>query len=441
MTSSSHRRSAAGQRWAALLRPIALLFALCNTSQAEPYRPASDDVVLATVPRAVQQLKSARGAIAARPSDQDAALRLARTWLDLARRDGDPRFFSYAQATLGPWMERPEVRAEVRVMMATALQGLHQFADAQALLDRALIAEPQHAQAWLTKAALLQVQGDFAGARSACIPLMRLVDATVALGCIAAAQSMSGHLEPSFRSLSRMVEASPPRDPATHSWLLGVLGEMAVRMDETRMAERSFRAAIEMDSANSYAKGELADLLLREARYEEVMSLLEDYAEQDALLLRLALAEHRLGKTCTDDKARASSSPRTPSFPRASSFPRRRESILSEQMDSRLRGNDDVGGNDSPCWVAAYDARYRAAQRDNDTLHLREIARYLLEVRGDRAAALDTALLNWETQREPADIRIYWQASASDTAARSLLTDWIARNGYEDALLHALPEK
>ncbi|MBB6095322.1 tetratricopeptide (TPR) repeat protein [Povalibacter uvarum] len=426
MTSLPHRRnSAAGQRWTAPWRSVALLLALCGFSQAEPYRPASDDVVLATVPRAVQQLKSEREAIAAQPTDQDAALRLARTWLDLARRDGDPRFFSYAQATLAPWMERPEARAETRVMMATALQGLHRFSEAQALLDRTLLAEPQNAQAWLTKAALLQVQGDFTGARSTCTPLLRLVDATVALGCIAAAQSMSGHLHPSFRSLSRMVDASPPDDPATHSWLLSVLGEMAVRMNEARTAERYFRAALAADSVNSYAKGELADLLLREARYDEVMTLLEQDAGQDALLLRLAIAEHRLGKTCSTA---------------ASSFPRKRESILSKRMDSRVRGNDEtVPGDDNPCWVVAYDARYRAAQRDNDTLHLREIARYLLEVRGDTTAALDTARLNWKTQREPADIRIYWRASAADTDARTALKDWLVRNHYEDALLGLPP--
>jgi tetratricopeptide (TPR) repeat protein len=417
MTSLPHRRnSAAGQRWTAPWRSIALLLALCGSSQAEPYRPASDDIVLATVPRAVQQLKSEREAIAAQPADQDAALRLARTWLGLARRDGDPRFFSYAQATLAPWMERPEARAETRVMMATALQGLHRFPEAQVLLDRTLLAEPQNAQAWLTKAALLQVQGDFSGARSACTPLLRLVDATVALGCIAAAQSMNGHLDPSFRSLSRMVEASPPDDPATHSWLLGVLGEMAVRMNEAQTAERYFRAALEADSANNYAKGEMADLLLREARYDEVMTLLEQDAGQDALLLRLAIAEQRMGKACADP---------LPSFPRTSSFPGKRESMPS----------------DNPCWAATYHARYRAAQRDNDTLHLREIARYLLDVRGDTTAALDTALLNWKTQREPADIRIYWQASAADAAARTALEDWLARNRYEDALLGLPPEK
>lgn len=376
-----------------MLRPIALLLALCGTSQAEPFRPASDDVVLATVPRAIQQMKSQRAAIATQPSDQDAALRLARTWLDLARRDGDPRFFSYAQAALAPWMKRPDIRADTLVMMATALQGLHRFPDAHALLDRALLAEPQNAQAWLTKAALFQVQGDFTDARSACTPLVRLVDATIALGCIAATQSMSGHLELSFRSLARMVDASPPADPATHGWLLGILGEMAARMNDAPAAERYFRAAIATDSANGYAKGELADLLLRQARYAEVVSLLEQDAGQDALLLRLAIAGQRL---------------RTPAGHR---------------------------------WVNAYDARYRAARRDHDTLHLREIARYLLEVRGDTAAALDIALLNWKTQREPADIRIYWQASASDRSARRLLTDWIARHGYEDALLESSPEK
>lgn len=394
MTSLPLRRNgAASRRWVAILRPIALMLALCHASHAEPYRPASDDVVLATVPRAIQQLKSAREAVAARSTDQDAALRLARHWLEAARREGDPRFFSYAQATLEPWMEDAAVRADTRVLMATALQGLHRFSEAHALLDRALRTEPQNAQAWLTKAALLQVQGEFSGARSACAPLLRLADASVALGCIAAAQSMSGHLDASFGSLSRMVDTSPHHDPATRSWLLGMLGEMAVRMNDPRTAERYFRTSIDTDTANSYARGELADLLLREARYDEVIHLLEQDAGQDAFLLRLAIAGQRMHSPAADR------------------------------------------------WVAAYDARYRAAQRDNDTLHLREIARYLLEVRGDTSAALDAARRNWKTQREPADIRIYWQASSADASARSSLKDWIARTSYQDALLEAPTEE
>ena len=65
---------------------------------------------------------------------------------------------------------------------------------------------------------------------------------------------------------------------------------------------------------------------------------------------------------------------------------------------------------------------------------------YLLEVRGDAAAALRCAERNWAVQREPPDLRIYARAAgrAHDAASLALIRRWLRETRYEDHTLCAL---
>jgi len=370
---------------------IALL-CLCSGAIAAPYVPKRDDVVLARLPAGARQpqVQALRQQLADQPANLDAALRLSRAWIDAGRREGDPRFFSYAQATLSPWVQQPEAPAEALVLMATSLQSLHRFDEAQTLLTRALQADPGNAQAWLTKATLLQVRGNFAQAVAACANLIEIADPHVALACVASARSMSGALGESYRALSKLTAPDPNADdPQVRSWLLGQLGEMAVRLGDTDAAQEHFLAALAADPQDNYVKGELSDLYLRQARYDEVLSLLKDSEGNDALLLRLAIADHDSGTA---------------------------------------RGK----------WARMYQERLDAALRAGDMTHSREHARFLLEVRGDTAAALQMAERNWQVQREPADIRIYWNAAReSGKSAREAIDHWVEENRYQDVTLQS----
>lgn len=390
MTSSLHPvRSDATRVWRRACFSGLAVALVTTTAISAPYVPASDETVLAQVPvtSQSQRLRTLRRALEGNPTHLDAALELSRTWLEAGRREGDPRYFSYVQATLAPWTARRDAPAETLILMATSLQSLHRFAEAQSLLERALQLDPRNAQAWLTKATLSQVRGDFDAAGSACKQLIGITDHTIALACIATAQSVQGKLESSYRALQRVVQNNARIDGSIRSWLIGQLGEMAVRLGDSDAAERHFAAALRANPDDAYIKGELADLYLRQSRPDAVVALLKGTEAQDALLLRLAIAEKHLGGTR---------------------------------------------------WAFLYEARYRDALRDGDSIHLREHARYLLEVRGDAMASLQAAERNWQVQREPADIRIYWRAA---TAARSssldVITRWIAENGYQDVTLRA----
>ncbi len=50
--------------------------------------------------------------------------------------------------------------------------------------------------------------------------------------------------------------------------------------------------------------------------------------------------------------------------------------------------------------------QYAAHQRRGDFVPSRDYARFLLDIEGKASAALDAALFNWQSQREPADALI-----------------------------------
>ena len=110
--------------------------------------------------------------------------------------------------------------------------------------------------------------------------------------------------------------------------------------------------------------------------------LLENETRNDALLLRLALAEQ----------------------------------ALPGSQAAYMRHRSDLS------------ARFAAARARGDTLHRREEARFRLAIENDANAALALARANWAVQREPADLRVLADAAraAGDRAAREMVAEWIA---------------
>lgn len=368
-----------------LLLPLFATHAL-----SEPYVPDSDALVLERVPAALatRQLEPLRRQLSAEPRDLQSALELAQGYLEIGRETSDPRFVSYAQATLTPWLEQENPPAPVLVMAATALQSSHRFDESLALLDRALAGDPQNAQAWLTKATVLQVQGNLSAARAACRQLLQTASQLIALTCVTSVDGLNGQLESSYRALQRVFARDSGAEEDIRSWVLGHLGEMAVRLGNFDTAEEHFKAALRATPGDVYLKGAYADLLLLQNRDREVVELLDGSESQDVLLLRLAIAGQRIG---TDEGAR---------------------------------------------WERLFDARLRAARPDDDT-HLREHARFMLEVSGDAARALELAQKNWQVQREPADLHVYMNSAhrAKKPQAAEALHEWVRQTGYEDRTL------
>ena len=383
-------RASRGQ-WPAML--CLILWSVQAT--ALPYIPARDSDVLerVTARSALDRLEPLRRTVAANPGDLPAAIALATGFLQLGRAAGDPRYIAYAQATLMPWLRRGNAPERVLVLQATALQNQHQFAAAMQLLDRAMQLEPRDPQVWLTRAAIYSLHDDVPNTRSACARLTRTADALVALTCLAGIDSRNGRLNSSFAALQRVFVDDARLPAELRVWILTQLGDMAERLGDDIGAERYLQAALKAAPDDGFSLAAYADLLIRKGRSSEVIGLLAGREAQDNLLLRLSIAGQAL-----------------------------------ESDDGRR-------------WADMYAARVQAAQRDGDTVHLREQACFALDVQHDAARALQIAAQNWQQQREPADVRIYVRAargarpSEGGELSEAPLRQWLRSTRYEDATL------
>jgi hypothetical protein len=357
------------------------------TVGAVPYVPGDDKQVVERLPytaadAATRELRALRDQLQLQPNKLELAVRVARRYIEIGRSTADPRYAGYAQAALGPWWNLDEPPVEVLVLRATLRQRLHEFDAALADLDRALKTHPRAAQARLTKATVLQVQGFYDRAKTECLALQKLAPELVAAACLTSITSVNGQLLGSYNQLRAVLNRHPEADADTQSWVSTMLGEIAARAGMAEAAEQHFRAALAVDGADSYLLAAYADFLLDAKRAAEVVTLLKDKTRADGLLLRYALALKALNAE-----------------------------LLSEQ-------------------VAQLRARFEASRLRGDRVHLREEACFTLHLLGDAATALKLAQDNWRVQKEPADARFFLpRRGGKDQAAIATLRDWLAQTG------------
>ena len=173
-----------------------------------------------------------------------------------------------------------------------------------------------------------------------------------------------------------------------------ILGEIAIRRDDPA-AEQHLREALALDSRDVYALTVYADYLLDHGRADEVLRLLRGFERIDALYLRLTLA------------AQATGDARFPAY------------------------RDDIA------------ARFEAARRQGDTLHLRDASRFALEVEHDGTRALDFARQNWAVHKTPYDARALLAAAIAchDPAAARPVADWVAATRLEDRTIERMIQR
>ena len=376
-----------------------LLAAAPVAGSAEPYLPDRDDAVLEQLPAAreprVRALAAARARLAEEPARLNRALPLASAYIALGQSEGDPRYEGYAQAALAPWWDLAEPPVPVLILRAVLEQRRHDFDAALADLEHVLARQPGHPQALLTKATILGVQGKPAQALESCAELAGGVEALVEAACAASAHSLSGRARDGYRLLKDARKRSPGAEPILQVWAQTILGELAEQLGYVAAAEKHFRDALSFARRDPYLLGAYADFLLDQDRPGEVLELLEDEARIDPLLLRLALAEQRLGARTFDEH------------------------------------------------LALLQDRFDAARRRGDSVHLREEARFTLHLLDRPGEALELARRNWATQREPADARVLLEAAlaASQPAAVQPVLDWLDRTGLEHVGIEALVDR
>ncbi|MEO7433377.1 MAG: tetratricopeptide repeat protein [Dokdonella sp.] len=382
----------------ALLAAIVCSWAIVTTGHAAPYRPASDDLVLEHLPPALLAIRQLRGAAApsAGPQNLDAVLASAQHYVELGQTYADPRAYGYAQAALGEWWTRDDgATSALLVMRARILQFNHRWAPALGQLKVSLAADPFQPDAWLLVASIEQVQGNIPAAQAACLKLLPMADPLVGATCVAITGSLSGRAESAEQLLAGALTRPTAGGKAVTVWAWTTLAEIRARRGEDDGALAAFHSALALEPDDVYARSALADLLLDQGRNAEARAALGDPQQADALLLRAAIAAQRDGDADAD----------------------------------QLRGN--------------LDERFTEAHERGDETHLREQARFALDVKHDDAHALELAVRNFGVQREPADARILLEsalaAKQSDAAKPAL--DWMRTTGIEGVRLSALAKR
>lgn len=347
---------------------------------AAPYRPADDAQVLQTVPPGgAGRVTNTRSADAATAAAQ------AQAYIERARAKGDPRLLGYAQGVLQPWWNAPSPPTPILLLRATLQQSSHRFEAALSDLDQLLRLQPDHVQAWLTRATVLRVQGRYAEAAQSCRKLLKSGDYFITTLCISVIDGLSGRLEQAVTQLQALQPASRTQPDAIRAWYATEYAEALDRLGQSVAADTAYRGALQDFPGHLTLKASYADFLLDQGHPEAALKLVSDDRRIDALKLRALLAQQALGRP-------------------------------------------------DPTMRAALADTYAASHRRNEDLHLREEAWFALRIERDAARALELARQNWSSQREPADTRLLLEAAlaAGRPEAAQPVHEWMRSTGYED---------
>ncbi len=375
----------------------AVILAGLFSAGAAPYVPADGAQVLERLPAAgnqnLRELRRLHADLARNPGDLALAIRVATQDIEAARAESDPRYNGYAEAALGPWIALPSPPNPVLLLRATLRQATHDFRGALEDLNRVISADPRNVQARLTRAIILQVQGEYPDALKNCFSLALFANNLVTTTCVASVNGLNGRAQASREALQDAFDRfGADESPQLRLWALTILAEIDARVGDGVAAEQHFRQALALGPRDGYLLGAYADFLLDARRPQEVLALLQNESRIDALLLRLALAEQMLGT-------------RTLS---------RHIFELSERFQmNRLRG---------------------------DTSHQREEARFTLHLLQRVPEALRLAEANWSVQHEPWDARTLLEAALAggDSIAARPVLEWLRTSQLEDNQIRRL---
>ena len=358
---------------------------------AAVFVPASAAEIVERLPAAAtaskQDLRQRSRAAPGNGGSVAGAVAMARRHLERARRDGDPREAALARSALGDWWDLPAAPVPVLLVRAAIRQHGHDFDGALADLERALSVDPRNVQAWLSRAAAQQTTGRLRAAADSCRRVVALSDHDAGHVCLADLASMQGDRGALDRIARRLADRQA--GAAAAAWILTVQAEMAERLGRNAEAEAWFRAAVGT-AGDSYARVAYADLLLATDRAGQVDALLAPAPATDAVLLRRAIGLLRTGD------------------PRAAAV-----------VDELRR-------------------RFAPPAGEAVAMHLREMARFFLEIEGDAATALELATRNWSLQKEPADALLLAAAAraAGRPGAAAPVRAFVRDPGLFDVRLH-----
>jgi Tfp pilus assembly protein PilF len=346
------------------------------------------------------QLRRQRAELTEDPDNLRDSLALARGYVDTARSEGDPRYLGYAQSMLAPWWSQPEPPTDVLALRAVIRQAQQEPGPALRDLELALNRDPAHAAAWIARAEIHLATADYPAARRDLASALGKAPPLAVETLGATLGSLTGTAAESAARLERSLATGGDAPAEQRQAALVALGEILARLGRTDEARRRFEEALALERRDVRVLAAWADFELEAGRPAAVIARLLSETAADALQLRVVLAQQARGPQ-DDADARA----------------------LAERTRQLA-------------------ARFEARQRRGEAPG-RDEARFTLHVLGQPAGALQFAVANWQTSREPGDARVLLEAAlaAQQPAAARPAVEWFTTNRVEDAKLAALVAK
>lgn len=393
---------------------LVLAGAIAGSAGADPYLPAGDEVVLERLPRVLfiarDRLDESRRLLAADPGSPPLAARLAADYIEIGKRENDPRFYGYARAALKPWW--PEagstggsdlkatsstgqgpVPPAILQLRAKLKERDHDYAGALTDLELLLDQQPGDVQAWVETANLHWVRGEYEQAWAACEALTEFADPLAVTLCRVPLMAVTGEAEAAYDQLAAAIPAAERENPAVLGYMQTMLGVIAEALGQDETAEEHYRRGLAIDGNDLYLMRAYSDFLLDQERYGEVLRLTADHHADTGLLLRASIAALAAGRSAEAEGWTTE--------------------LANRFEEIRLRGGEPHG-------------RYEA--------------RYTLALQHDPPRALRIALDNWAQQKQARDTRNVLEAAlaAGDAAAAEPVLAFLKKHGTQDATLEPL---
>ena len=332
-----------------LITLLTIGLTMASASLAEPFIPESNETIIATWPaqdNAISQVNSL-----------ESAIEISQDLIARATQPGRSYLYSLAHTTLTPWVRNYVSNPEFWVTWARVQQQKHDFSGALESLKKAITFEPNNVNAHLIAARTYLIQQRYELAEQSCGQIIRGGDFLAASICNLEVASHQGSLNDSYRNLEKL--RSGLRDNDTKSvWTNKILADMAARQGRWRASEAWLDAIYDENDLNTLL--EWADIKLKLKKYREVSARLSEIVKrvpssEDALLIRLALAEQHLSNDLT------------------------------------------------PSWKNLVKERVALREQRQDLYHANDLAIYYLDIEPNPEKALQWAEINWQSAREYKD--------------------------------------
>lgn len=288
-------------RFLAILLLCTPFYAIHYPVNAAPYTPQSSDEVIAHWPTtANDNFQSLKTASRLQPENPIAVTKLANAYLAQAAQPGQSRFYGLAQAALKPLIDKNITDTNLWLAWAQVQQHQHNFVVAQDAIAKVLEQDPTNINANLLAARIYVIQDKATAARNTCLKLLGTADLLSVTACSLEANSYlhPNDLKNTYQQLADMVKREGMPTDERANWIIQLLADLALRNQEPATAEEWLALRLTNASVNYLAQWANVQLALNnpQAVLAHLAPIVKSAPEMDdALLLRLALAEKKIG--------------------------------------------------------------------------------------------------------------------------------------------------